>query len=178
MGWFLILGAFCVFIVVLIATLLHSWYYDLKDKGRRLPARIIKYFLLAIACSMLYWVIGCIWPYDWTYKRSFYDYTQIRFPEKGRIIYKVSSWEFEACSMEVDSVIFKGLLDNLPNNCTYSNQEFEAVGVTDHYNMSRVIQSHYCTTQGYAPACVVFLNDHKTIIFLDGEIHNAFKSIP
>lgn len=176
----LILLVAAVIVVGILLTLYwaEQRYRFLKDKGKLKLARALKLVAIAVCCFIAYWIIGAIWPYDWFYKRSFYDYTQIRFPENGHIVYKVSNWEFEACAIEVDTATYSDLLARLPNNCAYSDRQFEAVGVTDHYDLTQVAQAHYCTMQSYVPACVVFINDHKTIIFMDGEIHNAFESTP
>ena len=179
MDWGILLVVICVivivFIIVLIPALVHRWYYRLKDKGRLGSARAVGFSFLAVSCFLLYEIVGDIWPYDSYYKDAFYNDMRVKFPEHGKIVHKTADWEDVAFAMEVDSVTYNGLREKLPGNYTFgaSSIAYEIRGVTDKYNMSTVIQSHNSTKPQWAPACVYFLNDHKTIVYLSGNMVNC-----
>lgn len=164
-----------LFIAVLIPALVHRWYYSLKDKGRVRSAIGVGYSFLAVSCFLLYEIVGDIWPYDSYYKDAFYNDMRVKFPEHGKIVHKTADWEDVAFAMEVDSVTYNGLLNKLPGNCIFGPNSitYKVVGVTDKYNMNTVIQSHNSTKPQWAPACVYFLNDHKTIVYLSGNMVNC-----
>lgn len=158
-----------IFIAIICPVLIVKWRRRLRKKAKLKAAKQLLYGTLAVYGLLIYGLVGIIWPYDRFYRKAFYESMNLPFPDKGKIVHKITDWDVVACAIEVDSPTFKNLLTKLPGNCIYADPDssgYNVQGVTDHYNMKAVTQSHIGTTG----ACVAFLNDYKTIIYLSGEI--------
>lgn len=164
----LFLVAIVIFIVLLV--ILYRWQKRLKQKDEIVKAKIVLAVFLGLICLASYGVFRMCYTSDDDCKNVFEETTNLKFPADGEIEYKGGESYVFGFSFVVNSESFNKLRQLYAGNSAYCDDP-EMLNVMRHYNKRNILQVFKLPTRpGHCDTYLVFMNDFKTIIYMNGEI--------